>query len=83
MCNPAFTFSYKWQYLHLVVKMNLTVVLSWLSDEERGKFASEHKLYFTFRLQRDSLVAEIVKNLPIMQETQVWPLHWEDPLEKG
>ena len=48
--------------------MNLTMALT---DEERGKFASEHKLYFTFRMQRDSLVAEIVKNLPVMQETQV------------
>ena len=30
-----------------------------------------------------SLVAQIVKNLPAMQETQVQPLGWEDPLEKG
>ena len=66
-----------------MVKMNLTIVLSSLSDEERGKFASEHKLSFTFRMQRDSLVADIIKNLPVMQETQISPLRWEDPLEKG
>ena len=30
-----------------------------------------------------SLVAQAVKNLPAMQETQVQSLHWEDPLEKG
>ena len=30
-----------------------------------------------------SLVAQMVKNLPAMQETQVWALGWEDPLEKG
>ena len=29
-----------------------------------------------------SLVAQIVKNLPAMQETQVQSLGWEDPLEK-
>ena len=29
------------------------------------------------------LVAQMVKNLPAMQETQVWSLGWEDPLEKG
>ena len=29
------------------------------------------------------LVAQIVKNLPAMQETQVWSLGKEDPLEKG
>ena len=30
-----------------------------------------------------SLVAQIVKNLPAMQEPQVQSLGWEDPLEKG
>ena len=30
-----------------------------------------------------SLVAPTVKNLPAMQESQVWSLGWEDPLEKG
>ena len=29
-----------------------------------------------------SLVPQMVKNLPTMQETWVWSLHWEDPLEK-
>ena len=29
-----------------------------------------------------SLVAYLVKNLPAMQETWVWSLGWEDPLEK-
>ena len=30
-----------------------------------------------------SLVAQMVKNLPAIRETQVWSLGWEDPLEKG
>ena len=30
-----------------------------------------------------SLVAQLVKNLPAMQETLVQFLGWEDPLEKG
>ena len=30
-----------------------------------------------------SLVTQMVKNLPAMQETQVQSLGWEDPLEKG
>ena len=30
-----------------------------------------------------SLVAQTVKNLPAMQETQVRSLSWDDPLEKG
>ena len=32
---------------------------------------------------RASLVAQIVKNLPAVQETWVRSLGWEDPLEKG
>ena len=30
-----------------------------------------------------SLVAQLVKNLPKMQETWVQSLDWEDPLKKG
>ena len=30
-----------------------------------------------------SLMAQTVKNLPAMQETQVLSLGWEDPVEKG
>ena len=30
-----------------------------------------------------SLIAQLVKNLPAMQETPVQFLGWEDPLEKG
>ena len=32
---------------------------------------------------RASLIAQLVKNLPAMQETQVQFLGWEDPLEQG
>ena len=38
----------------------------------------QHKM-----LQRASLVAQMVKKLPAMQETYVWSLGLEDPLEKG
>ena len=33
--------------------------------------------------RRASLVAQMVKNPPTMQETRVQSLDWEDPLEKG
>ena len=29
------------------------------------------------------MVAQMVKNPPVMQDTWVWSLDWEDPLEKG
>ena len=31
----------------------------------------------------DSLMAQLVKNLPAMWETWIRSLGWEDPLEKG
>ena len=37
----------------------------------------------TLNLCRICLVAQMVKNLLAMQETQVQSLSWEDPLEKG
>ena len=30
-----------------------------------------------------SLVAQMIKNLPAMEEIQIWSLDQEDPLEKG
>ena len=38
---------------------------------------------YPHQYSRASLVAQLVKNLPIMQETWVSSLGWEDPLEKG
>ena len=32
---------------------------------------------------KDFPVAQTVKNLPVIQETRVRSLGWEDPLEKG
>ena len=41
------------------------------------------QLHFHFlHPQISSLVAQMVKNLPAMQETWVQSLGWEDPLEK-
>ena len=35
------------------------------------------------RLEWAFLMDQIVKNLAAKREIQVWPLGWEDPLEKG
>ena len=47
-----------------------------------GRFTEEE---IGYPLQRSwaSFVAELVKDLPAMQETWVQSLGWEDPLEKG
>ena len=36
-----------------------------------------------FEQTQSSLVAQLVKNLPVTQDTLVCFLGWEDPLEKG
>ena len=40
-------------------------------------------LLFVRHFARASLVAQLIKNPPAMQETWVQSLGWEDPLEKG
>ena len=42
-------------------------------------FPKRHPLQYSWA----SLVAQLVKNLPAMQETWVQSLSWVDPLEKG
>ena len=50
-------------------------------------WSSFFKLNFSFCIGvlviRASLVTQMVKNLPAMQETQVRSLGWEDPLDTG
>ena len=41
------------------------------------------KLIFFSELRWASLIAQLVKNLPVAQETPVWFPGWEGPLEKG
>ena len=49
------------------------------------KFANMQSIaliYISLLLTEASLIAQLVKNLPAMQETWVQYLGWEDPLEK-
>ena len=39
-------------------------------------------LFMVIKKFLSSLVAQMVKHLPAIWETQVWSLSWEDPLEK-
>ena len=47
-------------------------------NEAKAKFQS----IIMDKIDRASLVAQMVKNLPAVQETWVRCLGWEDPLEK-
>ena len=52
------------------------------SIPESGRSAGEG-IGYPLQYSWASLVAQMVKNLPAMQETWVRSLGWEDPLEQG
>ena len=45
--------------------------------------STHSEVCFTYIIIYISLVAQMVKNLPVMQEIGVLSLSWEDPLERG
>ena len=60
----------------------MEILQSLLSDlteikQEVNNLPRDTSLYW------DSLVTQIVESLPAIQETQIWPLDQEGPLEKG
>ena len=62
--------------LHLSSRVHLKVQLN--LPESHSKYE-----FFENMVTGTSLVAQMVKNMPAMQETGVRSLGWEDPLEKG
>ena len=78
---------------------NLFCIFFWLSDSSVGKESACNSgdpgsipcfwrstgegISYLLQYSWASLVPQLVKNPPAMQETWVWPLGWEDPLEKG
>ena len=60
----------------LVNIKEINACTEWLHNFGRGNIASTGGPRWT------SLVAQMVKHLPTMRETQVRSLGWEDPLEK-
>ena len=61
-----------WTQLNNCTELILSLVSSFLSFWGVPDF-----------LKRASLVAQLVKNPPVVWESWVWSLGWEDPLEKG
>ena len=49
----------------------------------QGGGQSRGKMWLGVRLEERAYIAQLVKNLPAMQETLVRFLVWEDLLEKG
>ena len=72
------------------MSLSLQGRLIWRRSEQLGKGGQSGTLYLFFNfiyifiyLHWASLVAQMVKNPPAMQETWVRSLGWEDPLEEG
>ena len=81
--------NYSWYRISFCIYHNLDIwrngglerwrQLVWFPDPQSRHLAN----IYVQQTSRASLVSQLVKNLPAMQETWVWPLGWEDPLEKG
>ena len=67
-------------YYKMITISQYLITMSFLWEEH-----SRSTLLFmiSFAMQRASLMAQLVKNLPAMWETWVRSLGWEDPLEEG
>ena len=51
--------------------------------KQKSRINDRSLVWWTPRQAVGSLVAQMVKILPAMQETRIRPLGWEDPLEEG
>ena len=80
---PLLENHFKLQMIHSALQMNEPLNLSPSYSASLHTHTHPHHLYFTTRLYLfESLVAQRLKHLPEMQETQVRSLGREDPLEK-
>ena len=56
---------------------------NWFSFNILWEMQVKIGITYQYNYSQASLVAQMVKNLPIMWETWVWSLGWEDPLEES
>ena len=69
-------------YIHIYTHI-YTHVCVCIYTHTLNHFTVQPKLTQHYKSTILHLVAQMVKNLPAMQETPVWSLGWENPLEKG
>ena len=72
----------------MLIKSTLNFIQGNLVSQKNFKYTLIlYKLSFEEKVPRlglwDSLVSQLIKNLPAMWDTWVQSLGWEDPLEKG
>ena len=70
-----------WGSSNTVTPPSVEVVQQHREKVDRSLFLMDHEFNHE-RVVRPKTIAQLVKNLPAMQETPVWSLGWEDLLEK-
>ena len=73
----------EWRTKHIMRTPELTQTDRDTIHGENVLLASSRPVETTLYTWDASLVAQLVKTLPTMQETPVWFLGWEDPLKEG
>ena len=83
-CHALFQGIFPAQELKLSLLPSNTVSLAgrFFTTSAIGK-AQKYHYYTLSQHSRASLVAQLVRNLPVMWETWIQSLGWDDPLEKG
>ena len=73
----------EWRTIHVMRTSELTQTDRDKIHGENVLLACSRPVETTLYTREASLVAQLVKTLPTMQETPVWFLGWEDPLKEG
>ena len=66
-----------------ITAIKLMCCRAWSSKTSQGKSNAKNPVFSLLYWEVSTLVNQMVKNLPAMQQTQVWSLGQKDPLEKG
>ena len=79
---------YPYLYTHIHTNIYLYIHISAGNAGDPGSIPGSGRsagegIGYPLQYSWTSLVAQLIKNLPAMQETWVQSLGWEDPLEKG
>ena len=72
-----------WSHLNIKKKKKRNLCLCFLGDTYETMNDEWYIIMYGATVNRASVVAQLVKNPPAMQEIWVWSLGWEDTLEKG
>ena len=91
-CRQEYWSGVPFLYIHLK-QCYLSIIHAWNQRERnstklkaRNTVTVKIMIYgnkYKYSIKWASPVAQMVKNLPAIQETPVWSLGWEDPLENG